>query len=362
MSSRQIVKSSTALVPVTKASKSIAGTARRALNGNPVTSVVASAPMRNIGPLQPRYADPEQMKECSVRLLKARSDPFGNFKFAPCNTSSTASNTIRFKTFYRVGGFIGTAGWGFAALNTKLAATSDLFSCTVSGSAYAATGVDVAAVGTFSNLMQGSFFKATDYTDETVKVRRVAAGIRLLPVANAITAQGFFQPWSAPGDRNQVVVDANTFQGNTLTPITQYGSDKKYLAVWTPSSTDDENWIPISEMNNDIGTKGADMAIAWITGRPGDPFLVEFVAHFEAESFVLYTTLALPSEHDPAGASAVNTAMTRIVRTNLSIPSNSENGFFDKAWNWIKDEGANLVGTFLPDLASKAGRFLLSLI
>jgi hypothetical protein len=315
-----------------------------------------------IGPMISKYSEPHQLAECSARLLKARAAPFSSLKSAPCNTSATASNTIRFKTYLQTTGAIGTRGWGFASMNTKSAACNDIKSLATSTDTYGSEGIDVTAGGVNLDYMTGSFFELANLTSAVaVKARRVAGGIEIIPIASPYSAKGYFKPWQGQGDDAQLSVSSADYDFNSLAPIVGYAPDKKYLTTWTPSSSDDENWIPSSAFG-EVVTSGVDIASCWIKGNVGDAFIVRYIMHYEAESFKLFNTLALPSEHDPAGAAAVSTAMTRVVRTNFAVPSNSEDGFLDKAWNWIKSEGGKLLDVALPSLASKAGEALLGLL
>lgn len=312
--------------------------------------------------LRNKYAEIEKMQECSLRLLKARAAPFSVMKAMPCNTSATATNTIRFSTFLRVAGVVGAGGTGFAALSTITGAANDKEACATSGLAYAGTDIQTGAAGVTLSPMNGSFFDSADLTTKAIRIRRVACGVQIIPTTAAYLAQGYFQTWSATSDVRQTSISNANLQGDRTVPVSTYAANTKFLNTWTPSSADDENFNSSTGVFTDVGAGGADLAVVWLGANAGDTFIAEYICYYEAESYQLYSGLALPSEHDPKGSSMVNTTMAQIVRNHISVPASSNEGFFDRAWNTLKQGAVDLAESALPGLLQKGASALISLL
>ncbi len=314
----------------------------------------------------------DRARECTLRLMKVRADPFGNVSQLPCNTSSTSANTIRYKTFHRSVGYVGTMGYGFAAVRSAGGSLSDVFSVITTTATYAGVGMDTTAVGTAGYTQSGGLFTSTDIQASGIKieVRRVATAIRVTPIAAPVNATGYFQPWRASGNDYDTTITDVDLSKDSISPIVGYDPSKCYMVSWQPNRATQEGWVPEAELVASIAVGGADLALLWIGARAGDPFLVETINYYEAESFEKFSNMAMPSEHDPIGAARVNTALTKVNRTNLAIPiglpvgagGTRHGGFLEQAWDTIKSEGLKFAKNLLPGIATTAGRSLLALL
>lgn len=344
-------------------------TLRQVADKRPVT-IRRSPQPSPVAPPQPKvqlknkYEDLNKMQECSLRLLKARAAPFSVLKASPCNTSATATNTVRFSTYQRLSGMVGSSGVGFAALRTT-GATKDKDSCAVSNTAtYNHTGIVLGDAQVHHSTMNGSLFSESDLIGAAanIRVRRVACGVQITPTAAALSAKGYFQTWSAVGNIFRLTIDGDLLNGDRTVPVSTYAPNTKYLNTWTPATLDDENFSSTAGDYDGIDTAGCDLAVVWRGATAGDTFIAEFVCYYEAETFGNYSGMAHPSEYDPKGAAAVNTAMTKIVRNHIATPSSSADGFFSKAWDMIKDSAEEVAHAVIPGLVQKGAGALLALL
>jgi hypothetical protein len=279
------------------------------------------------------------LPECTLKYLKALTDPFGSVHGA-CIPTYPSKPSMKIRTFIQTDGFIGLAGVGFAMLSPVYEdGTNALYYTTAAapGNIFATSGVGI-ATSTFSN----SPFTPTDISTGRIQGRAVACGLRIVYTGTELNKSGMTTCIVEPdhGSLNNKSIPNCLAYGDNVTksdPVTR----KWCTAVAVPLSADDLEYDHIPYVKGPSGL--VPFMGIFISGVPGSSFRIEAYLHFEA----IGVAAVSPTDNqlDPSGTAAVIAATSKAI----AIPSaKTSQSWFQTALKFTKQYLVPTVKTLAP--------------
>jgi len=258
----------------------------------------------------------KSLSDCSVHYALALSDPW-SCPEAPCVPDTITLESFKFSVRSRATFAVGTAGYGYVALNPynpyAYSTGSANWACATT-SAFTGPGYYLPngsnGVNWINNDSGFSYVQANGYEHA---YRVVGSGIKVMYTGNEMNRQGLFLIYRDPS--NTALADGSTFDAlATMREAAQVAVTKDWhCCLWKPASASDITYAP---RGNDIDVGGGNklyaqnpcMMIGIAGGTPGASIQFDLITWFELTGRSLPTLTV--SHTDPVGFSLASSAVS----------------------------------------------------
>lgn len=239
------------------------------------------------------------MSECTKTYAKALVDPWG-VNSAPCVPDNITLPSYKVGYFARGTFTVGTLGDGWIVMNpySGMGSSSSLLA---TSSAYPANDFTPAAPGTFTNSTNSPYAIGVFAPLGGMKVRLVAAGIKVRYIGPELTRSGRVIEYRHP---TNLGIPADTFANLLKNRETQPGPvDRQWhYVIWRPAVPDDLAYFDTTSVT------GAYCLLFAVQGcPPGAAF--EYDAMFHYELIGDAAANSTPSHSDPLGMAVISASL-----------------------------------------------------
>jgi len=321
--------------------------ASAALNSQGVRSVIGSV----------------RMSTCAAKLAAAIADPFSEEARGACFPLYPAPDSHKVTAFSRIEGAIGTAGFGFVAVNPSIANNAPSYF--VSGSTYTRpraailTAANVLEVGVTSGSHNSPYtaenlIRTNNESEAQLSGRVVAVGLRMTYTGTTLNQSGLCVALQHPTHGNLSGIHSSgmqEFSESDICPFTRKpctlalspcgvseagypgpseSTNIRILYPWNPDGRFHTAWEnpTLPSYTNTITvdgvsvTTGAPMAVMMVSGVPGSTFHVDIVYHLEYTGR-LTAAASTPNSVDVSSVYAILTAASQLSTRKMASPASS---------------------------------------